>query len=72
MPHAGVNPAARPRRRAVLALLAGAPAAAALPAAARRGELLVLSFHPGLGDDPRRHAAFLGRVRALRGGAPRA
>jgi pyridoxal 5'-phosphate synthase pdxT subunit len=37
------------------------------PVAARQGELLVLSFHPELGDDTRLHAAFLERVRALRG-----
>jgi 5'-phosphate synthase pdxT subunit len=37
------------------------------PVAARQGELLVLSFHPELGDDTRLHAAFLARVRALRG-----
>ncbi len=37
------------------------------PVAARQGELLVLSFHPELGDDTRLHAAFLDRVRALRG-----
>ncbi len=36
------------------------------PVAARQGELLVLSFHPELGDDTRLHAAFLERVRALR------
>jgi len=39
------------------------------PVAARQGELLVLSFHPELGDDTRLHAAFLERVRALREGA---
>ncbi len=39
------------------------------PVAARQGELLVLSFHPELGDDTRLHAAFLERVRALRGRA---
>jgi 5'-phosphate synthase pdxT subunit len=37
------------------------------PVAARQGELLVLSFHPELGEDTRLHAAFLARVRALRG-----
>ena len=41
------------------------------PVAARQGELLVLAFHPELGDDTRLHAAFLERVRELRAGAPR-
>ncbi len=36
------------------------------PVAARQGELLVLSFHPELGDDTRLHAAFVERVRELR------
>ena len=40
------------------------------PVAARQGELLVLSFHPELGDDTRLHAAFLDRVRELRAGRP--
>jgi 5'-phosphate synthase pdxT subunit len=39
------------------------------PVAARQGELLVLSFHPELGDDTRLHAAFVDRVRELRGRA---
>jgi 5'-phosphate synthase pdxT subunit len=41
------------------------------PVAARQGELLVLSFHPELGDDTRLHAAFLDRVRELRAGGRR-
>jgi 5'-phosphate synthase pdxT subunit len=36
------------------------------PVAAREGSLLVISFHPELGDDRRLHAAFLAQVRAAR------
>ena len=36
--------------------------------AARQGRILVLSFHPELGGDPRLHARFLEDVRAARGG----
>ena len=39
------------------------------PVAARQGGLLVISFHPELGDDDRLHRAFLEQVRAARNGA---
>ena len=39
------------------------------PVAARQGGLLVISFHPELGDDDRRHRVFLEQVRAARNGA---
>jgi pyridoxal 5'-phosphate synthase pdxT subunit len=39
------------------------------PVAAREGGLLVISFHPELGDDDRLHRAFLDQVRAARNGA---
>ncbi len=35
------------------------------PVAARQGNLLVLSFHPELGDDHRLHALFVERVRTV-------
>jgi len=38
------------------------------PVAARQGELLVLAFHPELGDDHRLHALFVERVRAFSAG----
>jgi 5'-phosphate synthase pdxT subunit len=38
------------------------------PVAARQGSLLVIAFHPELGDDRRLHAAFLEQVRAARNG----
>jgi 5'-phosphate synthase pdxT subunit len=38
------------------------------PVAARQGGLLVISFHPELGDDDRLHRAFLAQVRAARNG----
>jgi pyridoxal 5'-phosphate synthase pdxT subunit len=38
------------------------------PVAARQGPMLVISFHPELGDDTRLHAAFLELVRAARNG----
>jgi 5'-phosphate synthase pdxT subunit len=38
------------------------------PVAAREGGLLVISFHPELGDDDRLHRAFLEQVRAVRNG----
>ena len=38
------------------------------PVAARQGGLLVISFHPELGDDDRLHRAFLEQVRAVRNG----
>jgi len=38
------------------------------PVAAREGTLLVISFHPELGDDQRLHELFLTQVRAARDG----
>jgi pyridoxal 5'-phosphate synthase pdxT subunit len=38
------------------------------PVAARQGGLLVISFHPELGDDDRLHRAFLDQVRTARNG----